>query len=136
MTQLNVRRLIMLLGAALLVAGVIGLLVPVSVGDGSGGSIECGNAASADLSGARAANDTNGANIPIIGQFIPHTDYVAQCQSALSGQRSWSIPVTVIGIVVISGALVPELLTRRSRRTTTGRGPSGLNGESHAVRAD
>jgi len=100
----TVRRLILLVGAALLVAGVIGLLVPVSVSDGKGGSIGCGNAVAADLSAARAANDNNLANIPIVNQIVPHTDFVAQCNSSLSGRRAWSIPLTVIGLIVVGGA--------------------------------
>jgi hypothetical protein len=120
----TVRRLIMVAGAVLLLAGVIGLLMPVSVSDSNGGSIGCGNAVASDLSGARSANDRNGANIPIIGQLVPHTDYVAQCQSSLSSRRSWTIPLTIIGVVVIGGALVPEVLARRPRGATTGGGPS------------
>ena len=39
------------------------------------------------------------ANIPILNQIVPHTDFVAQCQSALSSRRSWTIPVTAIGAI-------------------------------------
>jgi uncharacterized membrane protein YraQ (UPF0718 family) len=120
-----VRRLIMVLGAALLLAGVIGLLIPVSVPDGNGGSIGCGNAIASNLQGARTANDKTGANIPVIGQLIPHTDYVSQCQSSLSSRRSWSIPLAVVGVLVIGGALLPELQARRPRQAATGGGPSG-----------
>lgn len=101
----TVRRLIMLVGAALLLAGIIGLLVPVSVSNGNGGSIGCGNGVAADLSRARAANDNIVVpNIPIVNQIVPHADYVAQCNAALSGRRAWSIPLTVVGILVIGGA--------------------------------
>jgi hypothetical protein len=119
----TVRRLIMVVGAVLLLAGVIGLLLPVSVPDGNGGSIGCGNAIASNLQSARSANDKTGANIPIVGQLIPHTDYVSECQSSLSSRRSWSIPLTVIGVLVIGGALLPELLARRPREAATG-GPS------------
>ncbi len=48
---MSVRRVVLLVGAVLLVAGVIAMLVPVSTPpDGNGGSIGCGNAISADLS--------------------------------------------------------------------------------------
>jgi hypothetical protein len=89
----------------LLVAGIIGLLVPVSVSDDNGGSIACGNAVAADLSAARSANEKNLANIPIVSQIVPHTDYVAKCESSLSSRRGWSIPLTVIGAIVVAGAL-------------------------------
>jgi len=103
---MTVRRLIIAVGVVLLLAGVIGLLVPVSVSDGSGGSVACGNGVAADLSAARSANDKNGANIPILNQLLPHTDYVAQCQSAVSGRRMWAIPLAVVGVIGIGGALL------------------------------
>jgi hypothetical protein len=102
-----VRRLVLLVGAILLVAGVIALVVPVSTSDGNGGSIGCGNAVSADLSQARQANDKGiVANVPILNEIVPHTDFVAQCQSAVSSRRAWSIPLTVVGVLVAAGSLV------------------------------
>lgn len=103
---MTVRRLVMLVGAVLLVAGVIALLVPVSTSDGNGGSIGCGNAISADLSAAREANSKTVANVPILNQVVPHNDYVAQCQSSVSQRRAWSIPLTVIGVLVVAGGVV------------------------------
>jgi hypothetical protein len=100
------RQLIIVAGAVLLLAGVIALLVPVSVSDGNGGSIGCGNAVAADLSAARQANDKSVANIPIVKQFVPHTDYVAQCESSVGDRRGWSIPLTVAGVVGIASALL------------------------------
>jgi hypothetical protein len=102
----TVRRFILAVGAALLIAGLIGLVVPVSVSDGNGSSIGCGTAVAADQSGARAANDKTVAGIPILNQIVPHTDYVAECGSALSGRRAWSIPLAVVGAIVVAGALV------------------------------
>jgi len=100
------RRLIIAVGVVLLLAGVIGLLVPVSVSDGNGSSVSCGNGIASDLSAARNANDKNGANIPVLNQIIPHNDYVAQCESSLSGRRSWSIPLALVGIVGLGGVLL------------------------------
>lgn len=114
---MTVRRLIIAVGALLLLAGIIGLLVPVSVSDGNGNSVSCGNGIAADLSSARNANDKNGANIPILNQVLPHTDYVAQCNSAVNGRRSWTIPLAVIGVVAIGGAL---LVGRRQGAPRTG----------------
>jgi hypothetical protein len=98
--------LIIAVGAVLLLAGVIGLLAPVSVSDSNGCSVSCGNGIATDLSGARNANDRNGANIPILNQVIPHTDFVAQCQSSVNGRRMWAIPLAVIGVVAVGGALL------------------------------
>ncbi len=103
---MTVRRLVIAVGAVLLLAGIIGLLVPVSISDGNGNSVSCGNGIAMDLSSARNANDKNGANIPILNQVLPHTDYVAQCQSSVSGRRSWTIPLAVIGVAAIGGALL------------------------------
>jgi hypothetical protein len=102
----TVRRLIIAVGAALLVAGVIGLLAPVSVSDGNGHNIGCGNGAATDLSAARNANDNSVANIPILNQVVPHTDYVAQCQSAVGSRRTWTIPLAVVGLIAIAGTLL------------------------------
>ena len=103
---MTVRRLIIAVGAVLLLAGVIGLLTPVSISDGNGNSISCGNAVATDLSAAKSANDKSLANIPILNQVIPHTDYVAQCQSSVGSRRAWTIPLTVVGIVAVAGALL------------------------------
>jgi hypothetical protein len=108
---MTVRRLVLALGAVLLIAGVIGLLVPVSISDGNGNSIGCGNALVADTQNARNAtqqtNNQTGANIPVVGSFVPHSpDYVAQCQSAVGGRRAWTIPLTVIGIIGVAGSLL------------------------------
>jgi hypothetical protein len=113
---MTLRRLIIAVGAVLLLAGVIGLLTPVSISDGNGGSISCGNAVATDLSAARSANDKSVANIPILNQVVPHTDYVAQCQSSVGSRRTWTIPLTVAGVVAIGGAL----LVRRSQGAATG----------------
>jgi hypothetical protein len=100
------RRLILLVGAVLLVAGVIALLVPVSTSDGNGSSIGCGNAISEDLASAREANSKGIANLPILNEIIQHPDFVAQCQSAVSSRRAWSIPLAVIGLLVAGGSFV------------------------------
>jgi hypothetical protein len=102
---MTVRRFVLVLGAVALVVGIIGLLVPVSVSDSNGGSLGCGNAAISDLSSARKANNNSVASIPILNQIVPHTDFVAECQSALSSRRSWTIPVTVVGAIAIVAAL-------------------------------
>lgn len=99
---MTVRRLILLVGAVLLVAGVIGLLVPVSVSQEGDGSIGCGNAIASNL---QEAKDKTPPDIPIVSQLVPHRNYVAECNSELSGRRSWSIPLTVIGAITVVGAL-------------------------------
>lgn len=101
---MNLRRLILLVGAVALVIGLIGLLMPVSVPGPDSASIGCGNGLAQDQSAAREADNNNPANLPILNEVIPHTDYVAQCQSAVSSRRTWAIPIAVIGLVVIAGS--------------------------------
>jgi len=113
--MVTVRRLIMAVGAVLFLAGVIGLLTPVSVSDGNGSSVSCGNAVASDYSAARDANDKNGANIPVLNQVIPHTDYVAQCQSSVGGRRAWTIPLVVVGVIATGGALLFRRTTAAGR---------------------
>jgi hypothetical protein len=103
---MSLQRMVLFAGAVVLIAGVIALLVPVSVSGEDGASIGCGNAVAADLSEARAANDRNLANVPILNQILPSTDYVAECQEAVSSRRAWSIPLAVVGALAIAGALV------------------------------
>jgi hypothetical protein len=93
----------MIAGAVALLVGVIALLVPVSV-PGPDSSIGCGNGIAADTSQARDVDDKNIANLPVLNQLIPHHDYVADCQSAVSSRRSWSIPIAVVGLVVLAGS--------------------------------
>ena len=73
---------------------------------GSNGSVGCGNAVSEDLTSAHSADNGTGANIPILNQFIPHSDYVGQCESAVSSRRSWSIPLAVVGALALAGSFV------------------------------
>jgi hypothetical protein len=103
---MNLRRLILLVGAVVLVVGVIGLLVPVKVPGPDNGSIGCGSALASDSSAAQQADNQNPANLPILNQVLPHANYVTQCASAVSSRRTWAIPVAVIGLVVIAGSFV------------------------------
>jgi hypothetical protein len=112
---MNLRRLILLLGAIALVVGVIGLLLPVSVQGPDSGSIGCGNGLAQDSSAAQQADNQNPANLPIINQVIPHTNYVAECQSAVSGRRAWTIPVAVVGLVVLAGSFLVPARSRAGR---------------------
>lgn len=115
---MTVRRVVLVVGAVILLAGIVGLLVPVSISDGNGGSIGCGNAVASDLSTARDANDKSLASIPILNKIIPHTDFVAECESTLSRRRSWTIPIAVIGgIAMLTAYFVP-----RGRSTAQGGG--------------
>ncbi|MGB8407226.1 MAG: aminopeptidase [Mycobacterium sp.] len=112
---MSIRRIILFMGSVLLAAGVIALLVPVSIAKDDGSSIDCGSAVAEDLSSARATNNSGIAGVPVLNQVIPHTDYVVECESAVSSRRTWSIPLTVVGVLVVGGAaLVGRSLSDRS----------------------
>lgn len=108
---MTARRLLLVVGAVLLVAGIIALLVPVSA-SGNNGSVGCGNAVASDLSAAREKDNSNPGNIPIIGGVIQQvapetqTSYVAECNSALSTRRAWAIPLAVVGVLLAAGAFL------------------------------
>ena len=123
---MNLRRLIMLAGAVVLIAGIVGLLVPVSVAGPNGANIGCGNAIASDLSAARQADNSNVANLPVINQLVPHTSYVSDCQSALSQRRAWTIPLAVVGVIAIAGAAL--IRGGAGRLGTAGGGRSPLSG--------
>ncbi|MDQ2627366.1 MAG: aminopeptidase [Actinomycetota bacterium] len=94
-----VQRLLRPVALMVLLAGAIVLLAPVSVGDGDGGSIGCGNAVAADFSAALDANAESVATAVIAGQGGPHTNYVAGCRSSLSTRRAWVIALVAIGAI-------------------------------------
>ena len=102
---MNARRVVLLAGVAALLIGVIALLIPVSTSDGNGGNINCGNGLSADMSAARQANDRSVAGVPILNEVLPHTDYVEQCASEVSGRRAWTVPLAVVGLLVAGGSM-------------------------------
>jgi hypothetical protein len=105
-TIMNARRLVLLAGAVVLLVGVIGLLMGVSVAGPAGPKTGCGNALAAEDGAASQADSANPVNLPILNEVIPHTNYVTQCHSAVSERRTWSIPVAVIGLLVIGGSFV------------------------------
>lgn len=99
---MNGRRLVLVAGAILFVAGAIGLFVPVSISGGIG----CGTAVHSDVSAARAQDDQNIGNspvvqqIPIANQLAPKSQFVSECNSALGNRRLWTIPLIIVGVVV------------------------------------
>lgn len=122
---MTLRRLIVLAGAIVLIAGIVGLLVPVSVSGPNGQTIGCGNGFASDLAAAQQADNQNPANLPVINQFVPHTSYAAQCGSALSDRRDWAIPLAVIGAIALVGALVMWRTAGRLGTAGGGRPPVG-----------
>ncbi|WP_419179693.1 aminopeptidase [Mycolicibacter terrae] len=92
-------RFIRPVGLAVLCVGVIVLLAPVSISDGDGGSIGCGSIAATDISGALDANAKSVATVLVATQGVPHTNYVAGCQSALSSRRALVVTLVALGLV-------------------------------------
>ena len=102
------RRVILLAGAILFIAGIVGLFVPVSISGGIG----CGNAVHSDVSAARAQDNQNVGNspivqqIPIANQLAPKSQFVSECNSALGTRRLWTIPLTALGIIAAGAAFL------------------------------
>lgn len=104
---MTAQRLAMVVGAILLVVGIAGLLVPVSVSGDDGKSVGCGNALVSDTSAAQAATNEGVGGVPVLNQIVPHTDFVALCESAVGSRRSWAIPVAAVGaLVAVGGAFL------------------------------
>lgn len=105
---MNGRRWILVAGAILFIAGAIGLFVPVTISGGIG----CGSAVHSDVSAARSQDDQNIGNspvvqqIPIANQIAPKSEFVAQCNSALGTRRLWTIPLTVVGVLIAGTTFV------------------------------
>jgi uncharacterized membrane protein HdeD (DUF308 family) len=95
-------------GVAVLVAGLAGLFLPVSAFDGSSSTVTCGNAVTAEAPVTTSA--------PVIDQAVPHPDLAAACAEAISSRRHWAIPLVLVGVV---GVLVG--LFFRGRRALGGR---------------
>jgi len=109
---MTVRRLVLLVGAVLLIAGFIALLVPVSV-SGNDGSVGCGVPISGgDLTSAMQKDSNNpsnaAGNIPVVGPVIqsvaPPSHYAADCSSAVQTRLWWAIPLAVVSVLVIAGS--------------------------------
>jgi hypothetical protein len=105
-----------LVAAAVLIAGVVGLFLPVSVFDGGSSTVGCGNAVTADESGPRAANVTPAAGGPAVDRAIPRPDFVVACDAAISGRRHWALPLVTVGVV----GLVVGVLFRGRRGVAPG----------------
>lgn len=95
------------LGGALVAIGLVALNFPVFLDayDQWGWQIKCGTGYSTNMMQADIAN-----------QAFPQTNFVDQCQGALAVRRAWTIPLAVIGWLILSGLAVA--LWRHASPTT------------------
>jgi hypothetical protein len=94
-------------GAAVLVAGVVGLFLPISAFDGGTSTVGCGNAVAAAKPSANAANMSPIPGAPLVDPVAPRPDLVAACDSAISGRRHWAIPLVIVGAAgILAGVVV------------------------------
>ena len=84
---MNKRLRNLLVGAAVLIAGVVGLLLPVSVWNGGSSTVGCGNAIVAEKPAPSATNPGQ-IKVDVPEQAVSHPDYTAQCDSAISSRRA------------------------------------------------
>ena len=101
-----------LIGAAVMIAGVVGLLLPVSVWNGSS-TVGCGNAIVAEKP-APSTTNLGHISVDVPEQAISHPDYAAQCDSAISSRRHWGIPLVIVG----TAGLLLGIFYRPRRKTT------------------
>jgi len=116
---MSTQRVALLVGVVAILAGIFGLMAPVSISDSDGATISCGNAVAQDTSAARAATERQLTNLPIIKDFVSHTDYVSECNAAVAQRRWWAIPLTALGLVVAVGST----RIRAGTRTPTASAP-------------
>jgi len=101
---MSIQRLLLLVGVVVMLTGIVGLVAPVSISDGQGVNISCGNAVVEDTNAARAATERQLTNLPIIKDFVSHTDYVSECKTAVAQRRWWAIPVSLVAVAMLLGA--------------------------------
>jgi hypothetical protein len=92
----------LLVAALVLIAGVVGLFLPVQVFDGTSTTVPCGNAVVVDHVSPNAPAPPSA---PVIDQAIPHADLTAACESAISGRRHWAVPLVIVGVVGVAFAV-------------------------------
>ena len=109
---MNKRLRNLFIGAAVLIAGVVGLLLPVSVWNGSS-TVGCGNAIVAEKP-APSATNLGQISVDVPEQAINHFDYAAACDSAISSRRRWGIPLVIVG----TAGLLLGIFYRPRRKTT------------------
>jgi len=88
--------LLLIVGAGLVGLGLVALKFPVFLDsyDQWGWQIKCGTGYGAELEQAQIAAQ------------VSQTNVVDQCQTALMARRAWSIPIAVVGWVILSGLAV------------------------------
>jgi len=103
----------LLVGAAVLIAGVVGLLLPVSVWNGGSSTVGCGNAIVAEKP-APSTTNLGQISVDVPEQAVSHPDYAAQCDSAIASRRRWGIPLVIVG----TAGLLLGIFYRPRRKTT------------------
>lgn len=86
----------LLIGAAVLIAGVVGLFLPVAVWNGGGSTVRCGNAIVAEKPPPSTTNPGQ-ISVDVPAQAVSRPDNAAQCDSAISSRRHWAIPLVIVG---------------------------------------
>lgn len=99
-----------LVGAVALIVGLAFMMMTVTLDAGSigGGQISCGSAFELDLGAARHEDQVNEIGRTLTGgeAMFDETDHAADCRSAVTTRRVWSIPLAVLGAVMLLGAIV------------------------------
>jgi hypothetical protein len=105
----RVRNLVV--GAAVLIGGIVGLFLPVTAWSGGSSTVACGNAVFATAPTPTNSN-VSGPDTQLPDQLNARPDYRVACDQAISSRRHWAIPLTVVGT---AGVLVGLLYRGRKR---------------------
>jgi hypothetical protein len=103
----------LLIGTAVLIAGIVGLFLPVSVWNGGSSTVGCGNAIVAEKP-APSTTDVGQISVDVPGPAVSHPDLAAQCDSAISSRRHWAVPLVIVG----TAGLLLGIFYRPRRKTT------------------
>ena len=103
----------LVVGAAVLIGGIVGLFLPVTAWNGGSSTVACGNAVIATEPTPTTSNIGGpGTQLPDQPGALP--DRHAACDQAISARRHWAIPLTVVGT---AGILIGLLYRGRRKQT-------------------
>ncbi len=96
---MQLRSFLIVLGVVGVVVGCLGLLLPINLANGSS-EFRCSQPFSLELSYAESLDRQN----VYFGR--PPSDWVGECKSAATFRKAWGLPVTIIGAVLLAGAVL------------------------------
>lgn len=97
-----------------LLVAIGGLVVPVSVSPELE-IVSCGSAIAPDLTEARSHDDASAANFRVRGELVSDTNYTRLCEMELEDRRLGSIPLAIVGVLMMGLTVAIGALSRREK---------------------